>query len=129
MDDPVEVALAWIDAWNRGDTDRFLAMLAPDAEWRDRPEFPDAGVYQGREAIGRHIQRLVEGVRVTWEPVSSQRSGDRVLLHTRLRMHGEGSGLDVVDDVHAVVTVRGGLVVRRENYSTPDEARRALGGP
>lgn len=119
------MARAWVEAWNRGDHDTFFAMLAPDVEWHDRPEYPDAGVYRGREAVIEHVRELVAPVEANWEIVGVEALGDRAVMHTRLTLRGRSSGAAVADDVYPVVTVRDGLVARRENYSTHAEAVRA----
>lgn len=127
MSDAAQVARAWVDAWNRGDEEAFAGMLAPDVEWHDRPEFPDATVIRGREAVIAHVRELTSSVDVTWDLRAADVVGDRARFEAVLTLRGHESGVEVVREVHPVVTVRDGLIVRRENYSSREEALRAVG--
>ena len=126
--DPADVFRDWIDAWNRGDIEGFVALLTPDVEWYDRPEFPDAGVYRGREATGRHLEDLAQTIDAVFEPVAFEQMGDRLLVDMKVRFRGPESGAAVAQDLYSVVVVREGLIARRENFSTREEAVAAASG-
>jgi NTE family protein len=57
------VALAFEEAWIRGDHKAFVAFFAADAELVSAAPFPAPGSYRGRDAIGAYVrEHLADGV-------------------------------------------------------------------
>ncbi len=84
-------------AWNEGNLERTLELLAPDVEWHTSASFPGtAPLYRGHQGFREFWKDLHE----PWEQVrvgieSFEREGEVAIL--RIRFHGtsKGSGVDV----------------------------------
>ena len=95
----VEVVLASLDGWNRGDIDAWLGTPHPDIE------FHTSGIYPGTDPVYRgeaELRRFWESFREPWES-----------LHVRV-----DETRDIGDEVVALCTFEGhardGMTVRRE---------------
>ena len=60
-----------------------------------------------------------------WDPEEIFDFGDKVLVMTQQRGHGSGSGVAVSERVFQVFTLRGGLVIRQEDFLDRSEALEA----
>ena len=126
--DNAEVMRAGIDAWNRDDRDGWLAVFAPEAEWRTTGRFADRGVYRGRDALARYWAEFREDVEVLGTSVSEVRAiGDKVLVAATARGRGRLSRAAFEVPVWFVSTFRDGLVVRVETHDDADGALEAVG--
>jgi ketosteroid isomerase-like protein len=102
------------EAWNSGNADDAIALLAPDVKWTLPPHFPDAETWHGRD-------RVVEGLREmmgSWESLEMDvqeliDEGDRVVARVRFQGRSALTGLDLagmgVDT--QIWTLRDGLAV------------------
>jgi ketosteroid isomerase-like protein len=118
-----------VDALDDQALDRVLEVFDPEAEFREDPAFPEAGVYRGHAAIRAYAKRF-SGVfdAFAWEPEELLDAGDdQVLLLLRVRGRGKGSGAEV--DIHGgwLFTLTEARVVRVDAYLERREAFKAAG--
>ena len=119
-----------IEAWNRGDTDAFMAA------YHDEAVLLLIGGFEGlvgREFHGRaEIRRFYEDFRESFartrvETESARWVGKRMLLvqtqHTRART----GGVDTTLRWGTLMSFRDGLIFRQENYYEVDDALAAAG--
>jgi len=119
-----------IDAYNRRDVDGLFAELAtPDFEY-----YPgivralDGGGYRGREGV----DRFAADTRENWAELQSiaeefRDLGDRVLVLSRLKGRGKGSGLPVDQPFATILDFRGDRIWRSRVYLDRAEGLRAAG--
>jgi ketosteroid isomerase-like protein len=90
---------------------------------------PDAGVFNGREAVGRWFGDWfrVFGKDYRFEIEEARSVGQRVLVVARHHGSGRASGAEVEQIRVNVYTVSGGKIVRVELYSSRTEALEAVG--
>jgi ketosteroid isomerase-like protein len=126
-DRDIETVEALLAAFQRGDTEALLDLNHPDAEWINPDYAIEPGTRRGREEIGRAIERLFEFFE-TVDVESMERTPDgRILVVTRVRTRGAESGLGIEQMTGTIFTVRQGLLVRYQWFSSPEEARTAAG--
>jgi ketosteroid isomerase-like protein len=120
------------EAFNRGDWDAALELVAEDVVW---------GAYlaamDGERAIYGH-----ESLRRTWQAQRDDLGGDdlkaeardirdlgagSVLVKLRVTGRGSASGVPVQVEYVQLWTIRGGRVVRLDNYASEAEALEAAG--
>lgn len=102
--------------------------LHPDVvlvtDWR----WPEAGEYQGIEAVNRFFEGYYDDwsrTSLDWdEPIPV---GDRVLVRFRMGVTGRSSGMDVVNEASGVYTIRDGRIARIEYFLDHAEALEAVG--
>jgi ketosteroid isomerase-like protein len=126
----VEIVRRIYEAWNSGNAEAAIEVLAPEVEWHVQPNFPDPGTWRGRDEV---VQRLTD-VAGSWDRlrINVQElidAGDRVValvrFHGRSSITGmelEGAGVDA-----QVWTLRDGLVVDVRMFSGTREALQAVG--
>ena len=104
-------------------------LYHPDHEFISRQDALEGGVHRG--ARGYRDWRLNVEETVPWEgSVDSvtEIDADRVLTITRTSFRGKSSGVQLPEEREAsIVTVRGGKVIRTENYRSPEEALEIAG--
>ena len=122
-----EMARAWIEAFNRGDTDALLLGASAETEWVVAPEHPAATTHRGIGEIAGYLndwRATLPGL--TYEVDEILERGDLVLLVGRLRGTGAGSGAATEVPVATLTTFRDGRALRVEEYLDPDEAKAEL---
>ena len=124
-----EIVRRMWDAFLAGDFETALSFYTPDVEW-DGTNLPDGKVGRGHEAILDHVSRWAD----IWEDwtVEVERviavGSDQVVLFMRERGTGD-SGLKM-DERHAeLYTLENRRIVRRQGFSDPAQALRAVGLP
>jgi ketosteroid isomerase-like protein len=107
---PLEVVVAFGDAWARHDLDGAIDMITEDCVFDNTDPAPDGTTYVGRDAI-----------RIAWAPIFNDTSSqfeaeetfgvdDRVVQRWRYSWSdGHVRGVDVI-------RVRGGLVAEKLSY-------------
>ncbi len=114
--DPEEVAP---DLW---------AKLAPDFEFHERSELPDAKTYRGREQSKEFWRKTQEVfVELRWEPLEFIDLGHAVVVVTRVAATGRGSDVSVEMDESDAFWFRDGQVTRLQGFATKEEALEAAG--
>ena len=128
----VEIVLAQIDAYNRGDYDAALALLDEEVEWHV-PEVaaldaPASGIVQGRARVAEQFARWLEA----WETHAFQvtdalSQGDDVFIAGLQVGRGRHSGLDTRVPTFHVFTVRDQKIVAMRAFPERADALEAAG--
>jgi uncharacterized protein (TIGR02246 family) len=115
------------DALNEGDLEACLAVLAPDAVWRESPELPGATEVRGREEIRRFLDEFLEPWAEIHQEIEDARvEGERIALLIRLNAVGRESGVEVTTRYAHVWTFRNGQGVEVDAYRDQEDALAAL---
>jgi ketosteroid isomerase-like protein len=115
------------EALNHGDIARALVVLDRDAEWCEHSDLPEAGLYQGRDAIRGFLESFLESWEEFRQETEEIREGDGcVLVRLRSSSRGKGSGIAVEARYAHLWTMEDGRGVRVDAYFDPGEALRAL---
>ncbi len=85
-------------------------------------------VHHGHDGYARMFEGLLE----VWDDLALEPEevidfGDRVLIASRMTGHGRRSGVALDTTLFQLVTLRGGLIVRQEDFADRDEAFKAAG--
>jgi ketosteroid isomerase-like protein len=124
----VEIVRRASEAFNRDGPEAVLAWLAPDVEWHDLPDQPDAGVYHGHAGFLAAMEQFLlpfEDLRV--EIVEIVDLGDQAVVCLRNIGRGGGSGAGFEQRVVGLWTLRNGFVVRVVWFRTREEALKTVG--
>src|SRR3954454_9712770 len=92
----VEIALAVVEAWNRGDREAWLALWDEDAEFHPLRAQLEGESYRGHEGLERFLAEMTEeweGVR--FEIAETRDAGEQVVGIGRFRARGRASGVDL----------------------------------
>ena len=125
----VELVRRGYEAFNRGDIDGVVGLIAPDFEYVASGLVPGVGgVYRGAEGLRRFAETF-------WAEFDDPRievhelidAGDQVVASTTMRGHGKQSGAETSWDVCQVWTVRAGTAVWGQAFPSRDEALEAVG--
>lgn len=129
-DGNVELVRRSFEAFVGGDFDTAFAAFDPGAEWMTAEDEPDSRTYRGIDEVKRFVNTLPEpwGDRFdrTVVPERYIDLGDWVVVPTSGVLHGRGSGIEVEIQETYAVRVRGGVIVRVEEYRTTEEALEAV---
>jgi ketosteroid isomerase-like protein len=109
--------------WGRGDWRRAFDVFDPAMEWGWSPEFPGlAGVYADRRDPNPRLRNWLTGWK-DWRVAADEyvEIGDHVLVLTRYRGRGRGSGCEVEELGAHVLRLRDRRIVRLEIFA--DRAR------
>ena len=119
------------EALNGGGIEAALDFFDPDVVIDFPPEIsPEPQTLRGHDAIRRWFEALaeiMEGVRI--EPEELIEAGDQVVAPVRLIGTGRGSGIEGVQRVTQVWTLRDGRAVRMDAYAEKSSALEAVGLP
>ena len=106
----------------------LMSYLHPEVEWRTA--FSLAGeTRRGHIEFARFCDEWLDATEdyaVTVRDVTDLED-DRVFIVSDLAFKGKGTGIEVNGVSFAVVTVRGGLITRIDEYASRDEALEAAG--
>ena len=124
----VEIALAAVDAWNRGDREAWLALWDEEAEFFPLRAQLEGESYWGHEGLERFLAEMTE----QWEEVrfeieETRDAGEQVVGIGRFRAHGRASGVDLNVPLGVFARVRRGKIVYTRLFSEPAEALEAAG--
>ena len=99
-----------------------------DAVYVNDARDPDAGIHRGIEAVRQQVGRWVEAYPdLQVEPLEIKTSGDKAFVWVRFSGHGAESGVPIAMELAHIVTVKGGKVVRVEEYSDRADGLKAAG--
>jgi uncharacterized protein len=125
--DDVEILRGAYEALNEGDIERALAVLDEHAEWCEHSDLPEAGLYQGRDAIRTFLKEFLESWQDFHQETEELIPGDgRVLIMLRSKVRGKGSGIAVEGQYAHLWTMRDGRGMRVDAYFDRKEGLRAL---
>ncbi|MDX6699425.1 MAG: uncharacterized protein QOE65_2822 [Solirubrobacteraceae bacterium] len=117
-------------AFNRGDFEAVLGLLAPGFVVRDREEVPDPRVYEGLDgALDAFVRVSSELDDYSIEPVEMIDGGDWVVVVAHQSGRGKLSGVPVEGEICHLWRLEDGRAVDLKGYSTRDEAIAAARGP
>jgi ketosteroid isomerase-like protein len=119
-----------VDAANRRDFAALPELFDSDIEYRESPEWPDAGIYVGLPAFERYFMRALEqlGRGYHTDLEGCVESGDRVLAFLRARgVAVNGAPIDV--PFFGIYTFREGKCAWLEGFLDPARAEQAWGEP
>jgi ketosteroid isomerase-like protein len=126
----VEVVRKLADAYEAGDYDRLVDLLAPDVEAvPDASVFPEAGPLHGRDEYRRWLEEIgTAWVSVHWDTKEVRATGtDQVLLRSDWGGVGAASGVETYSSLTGVFTFRDERVCRIEWYFDHNKALKAVG--
>jgi ketosteroid isomerase-like protein len=117
-------------AFNRGDLEAMLDLIAPDAEWEISEENPSARTLHGRDEIRAYLEDWRDTVHgLHYEAHRYVDAGDAVVqVGTMTGRVGDGDS-ELTAPLAFVTRFRDGVAVRTEEYLNIDAALRAGGVP
>ena len=125
----VEIVRHGYEAFNRGDIDGVVGLLAQDFEYVASGQVPGVGgVYRGADGLRRFAEAFwseFDDPRIEVHEVIEV--GDQVLASTTLRGHGKQSGAETSWGVCQVWTLRDGTAARGQGFSSRADALEAVG--
>jgi hypothetical protein len=113
------ILFGWIDALRRGDPDLVAPRLADDIVWQGlRAELvcPNRGAVLDSIREGGQHRHRVSGLEI------AALDDGHVLLAVRLPGVTELYGEPIAGELFSIITLRGGVIVRIEEFKTRDEA-------
>jgi len=116
----VEIVRRVFEAFNRDGPEAALAGLAPDVEYHDLPDQPDAGLYHGHSGFLAAMAQFfgeLEDYSVNLDGIIDH--GERIVVGVRVSGRGKSSG--------KVRATSNGFVVRVVWFRTREEALEAAG--
>ncbi len=120
-------------AANRRDFDLVMMGFGPEAEYEYRPSAdfiaPDQDpVFHGSDGYLRMWRTWLDAFDdLRFEPEELLDLGDTLLVTAEVRGHGSGSGVAVSERVFQLFELRGGLVVKQEDFVDHSKALEAAG--
>jgi ketosteroid isomerase-like protein len=124
----VEVVRGIYAEWARGNFRAGTDLYDPHVVLILGEEFPDAGVYVGRDELRAYMRRFLEDwAGAVIEAEDFVAAGDSVAVAVHQRATGTRSGAPVDLPYWQVWTFRGGTVVRIESIRERGEALEAIG--
>jgi ketosteroid isomerase-like protein len=124
----VERIASIYDGWRAADFETALEPLDPNVEWTAIESAPDAGTYSGHAGVRAYMEDWLADFEIHGaEILESIERDDAVLLVTRVRATGRGSGVET-ELVYAQVYSfsASGKIERVHEYATREEATAAL---
>jgi ketosteroid isomerase-like protein len=125
----VELVRRAYEAFNKGDIDGALGVLASDFEYTPSGAIPGATeVYRGAAGFRRFVDWLVEQFDdPQFEMNDVIEHDDQLVFRHTNRGRGKRSGAETSWDVWQVVTFRDGKAVRAHAFTTKEDALEAAG--
>jgi ketosteroid isomerase-like protein len=124
----VEIALAAVHAWNRGDHEAWLALWDEEAEFYPLRAQLEGKSYSGHEGLERFLAEMTEDFEeVRFEIEETRDAGEQVVGIGRFRARGRASGVDLNVPLGVFTRVRRGMIVYTRFFSEPADALEAAG--
>ena len=125
----VEIVRRLFEAQARHDLDAIEDLYDPSIEWDDVSGlWGDWGERRGRDGVRDAFASWFEAFEdVTFTAEDFLDAGDHVVVATRIRGRGRGSGLAVDQSITLVWALKGGRVTRVGGYRDRSEALEAVG--
>jgi ketosteroid isomerase-like protein len=124
----VEIVRAAMDAFERGEVERALAMADPNLV-STRVD-PDGATFRGHAGFLRMVDEWVEGfTEWSWRGDEFIDAGDRVLVRQHQSARGTASGVVVEGEFWLVYTLTAGMITQLDIYSDRSQALEAAGLP
>jgi ketosteroid isomerase-like protein len=124
----VEIALAAVDAWNRGDREAWMALWDEEGEFYPLRAQLEGESYRGHDGLERFLGEMAED----WEDVrfeidEARDAGEQLVGIGRFRARGRASGVDINVPLGVFMRVRHGKIVYTRFFSEPADALEAAG--
>jgi ketosteroid isomerase-like protein len=130
LEENVEIALAAVDAWNRGDPEAFLALWDEEAEFYPLRAQLEGESYSGHDGLRRFLAELTQDFEeVRFEIEETRDAGEQVVGIGRFRARGRASGVDLNVPLGAFMRMRRRKIVYTRLFSEPADALEAAGLP
>ena len=116
------------EAFNRDGPEAALAGLAPDVEYHDLPDQPDAGLHHGHSGFLAAMEQFfgeLEDYSVNLDGIIDH--GEQIVVGVRVIGRGRSSGASFEQRATGIWTLRNGFVVRVVWFRTREEALEAAG--
>jgi ketosteroid isomerase-like protein len=124
----VEIALAAVDAWNRGDRKAWLALWAEDVEFYPLRAQLEGKSYSGHDGLMQFLAEMTQDFEeVRFEIDEAHDAGEQVVGIGRFRARGRASGVDLNVPLGVYTRVRDKRIVYTRMFSEPAEALKAAG--
>ena len=124
----VEIVRAVYERWSEGDFHSSLDLLDTHVVLVLGPEFPDAGMHSGIEAVTAYTRGLLEPwTQLRMEAEEIVGAGDSVLVSVRQFGVGTASGVPAVLHYFTIWTFRGHKIIHLESFRDRAEALEAVG--
>jgi ketosteroid isomerase-like protein len=124
----VDIVRAALDAFERGEVERALAMADPQLV-STRVD-PDGAVFHGHAGFLRMLDEWVEGFAdLSFSGDEFIDAGDRVIVRLRQSARGTASGVPVEGEFWLVYTLTAGMIRRLDIYSDRRQALEAAEMP
>jgi uncharacterized protein len=124
----VEVALAAVDAWNRGDREAWVALWDEEAEFYPLRAQLEGESYRGHDGLDRFLREMAEDFEnVRFEIDEMRDAGEQVIGIGRFRARGRASGVDLNVPLGVVQRVQRGKIIYIRFFSEPAQALEAAG--
>lgn len=126
-------ARAGVEAYNRRDLDVVVLAYRPDMEYYPYREFVEAALaepcYHGPSGYRAYIATTFDvwGTDVRLEPTELIDLGDRFVLLADMPMRAQASGIPLAQTYAGVSTLKGGRVIRQQDFLNHAEALEAVG--
>jgi ketosteroid isomerase-like protein len=115
-------------AFNRGDLDAMVELIAPDAEWEISESNPSARTLHGREEIRAYLKDWRDTVQgLHYEASRYVDAGDAVVQIGTMSSRVGGGDSQLTVPLAFVTRFRDGVAVRTEEYLDTDDALSAAG--
>jgi hypothetical protein len=114
------------DEWNWYGSEAFARFLSDSVRLEDAPELPDAGVWQGRDAVIERLDAVAEAVGGGWVAIRAvEELADHVLVRMEWRLDDSGAGVSVGEVFH-LVGLEGGKLTSIRVFRSRGQAQTAL---
>ena len=125
----LETIRAGFDAFNRGDYEAWIDLYDEDVEFLDLAETPDTGAFRGHAGARAWLAKLQEawGEGFRFEPRSITEGDGVVLVDSRAKGIGVGSGVPIEMTVHIVLRYRDQKIVWTRAFTDRADALEAAG--
>jgi ketosteroid isomerase-like protein len=127
----IEAARRGFEALNRDGVEAFLEFIDPEFETSTPPELTvEPATYRGPDGLREYFDSFYEIMEeIRFEPAEFIDAGDQVVVPARLVARGRDTGIEAVQQLAMVWTLRNGKALRLETYATRAEALEAAGLP
>lgn len=126
----LDVVRRSFEALVSGDFETAFASFDPHAEWATAEDEPDSRTYYGLERVRRLVASFAEPWADRFDravlPEEYIDLGDWIVVPTSGRLHGRGSGIEMDIRETYAVRLRGGRIIRVEEYRTREQALEAV---
>ncbi len=124
----VEIALAAVDAWNRGDREAWLVLWDEEAEFYPLRAQLEGESYSGHDGLTRFLAEMTQDFEeVRFEIEETRDAGEQVVGVGRFRARGRASGVDLNVPLGVLTRIQRGKIVYTRLFSEPADALEAAG--